>query len=150
MKKRNWIISTVLAGSILSVGAMGVASACGGPGGGFGGKGHGSKMMHMVEKLDLSKEQRTSVWKIMDAQKDTMRANREQMYSIHTALRDAAGAVNYDQDKVRELANKKASMMSDMIVQRTESMNKIRQLLNEEQVATFNKFQDRSFDRGRF
>lgn len=150
MKKRNWIISTVLAGSILSVGAMGVASACGGPGGGMGGRGHGDKMMHMIEKLDLTKEQRTSIWKIMDEQKGKMGGNREEMYSIHKALREAASSENYDQDKVRELANKKASMMSDMIVQRTESMNKIRQLLNEEQVATFNKFQDRAFDRGRF
>lgn len=150
MKKRNLIISTVLATSILSVGAIGVASACGGPGGGFGGKGHGNKMMHVVEKLDLSKEQRTSIWKIMDQQKDTMRANREEMYSIHTALRDAAGSDNYDEDKVRELANKKASMMSDMIVQRTQSMNQIQKLLTQEQQVKFNEIQDRSFGRGRF
>lgn len=150
MKKRNWIISTVLAGSLLSVGAMGVASACGGPGEGFGGRGHGDKMMHMVEKLDLSKAQRTSIWKIMDEQRDKMRGNREAMYDIHKSLREAAGAENYDQDKVRELANKKASRMSDMIVQRTQTMNQIRQLLNEEQVAKFNKFQDRSLGRGRF
>ncbi|MFW2374829.1 MAG: Spy/CpxP family protein refolding chaperone [Gammaproteobacteria bacterium] len=150
MKKRNLIISTVLATSILSVGAIGVASACGGPGGGFGGKGHGNKMMHVVEKLDLSKEQRTSIWKIMDKQKDTMRANREEMYSIRTALRDAAGSENYDEDKVRELANKKASMMSNMIVQRTQSMNQIQKLLTQEQQDKFNELQDRSFGRGRF
>lgn len=150
MKKRNLILSTVLATGILSVGAISVASACGGPGGGFGGQGHGNKMMHMVEKLDLSKQQRTSVWKIMDQQKDNMRTNREQMYTIHKALRDAAAAQNYDQDKVRELANQKASMMSDMIVQRTQTMNQIRKLLTPEQLEKFNNMQDRSFGRGRF
>jgi len=154
MKKRNWIFSTVLAGSILTVGAVGVANAFGGPGcgpgGGFGGRGQGDKIMHMIEKLDLSKEQRTAIWGIMDQQKDNMRENREDMYAIHKALRESATADSYDKGKVRELADKKASMMSDMIVLRTEAMNQIRNQLTDEQVDLFNKFQDRSFGRGRF
>lgn len=153
MKKRNWIIGSVLAGTLLTAGAVYAGGGCGGgsgfgPGGFEGGR--GGNMMHMVEQLDLTKEQRQAIWKIMDEQRDKMRNKRDDMFDLHKALREAATTDNYDATKVRQLADTKAKMMSDMIVERTETMNRIRKVLDAEQVKKLDATQDSFFGRGHF
>ena len=150
MKKRNWVIGSVLAGTLLTAGVVYAGGGCGGPGSGHGGSegGRGGDMKHLVERLDLNKEQRQSVWKIMDEQRDKMRDKRGDMFDIHKALREAATADNYDAAKVRQLADSKAKLMADMLVERTETMNRIRKLLTAEQVKKLDDTQSRFFGRG--
>ena len=150
MKKRNWVIGSVLAGTLLTAGAVYAGGGCGGPGfgpGGFEG-GRGGNMMRMVEQLDLTKEQRQAVWAIMDEQRNKMRDKRADMVDIRKALHEAATSANYDATKVRELADTKAKMMSDMMVERTETMNRIRKVLTAEQVKKLDDTQYRFFGRG--
>ena len=146
MKTRNWIIGSILAGSMLSLGAMGVANACGGP----GGQGRGDRMMHVMQQLDLTKDQRQAIRSIKDEQRDQMRANRDAMMDIRKSLREQVHAANYDAVKVRELADAKAKIMADMTVQRSATMHRIRQQLTAEQQAKLDNMQPAGPGRGHF
>ena len=130
MKKRNLIIASILAGSI---GIAGVAQACGGPGGHFRDGHKGDRMMHVMKKLDLTDEQKQAVSSIKDESKDAMESKRDEMSAIRKALHEQESAETYDAAKVRELADAKAIIMSDMTVQKVETMNRIRQQLTAEQ-----------------
>ena len=132
MKKRHWIIGTILAGSVLSLGAVNIANACAG---GHGGHHRGNGMMHVMKSLDLSKEQRASIQTIMQAQRDKMQSNRTQMQEIRKSLHEQVMSSQFDANKVRALADAKAKIMADMTVQRVESMNRIRHVLTPEQAA---------------
>lgn len=143
MKKRNWIIASILAGTLS---LAGVAHACGGPRGHF----RGDQVMHVIEKLDLTQEQRQAVRNIKNESRDQMDAKRDEMFEMRKALRKQSNAETYNTKKVRELANSKASIMADMIVQRLEIMSRIRNLLNEEQREKMNDIQERNFSRGGF
>lgn len=151
MKKRNWVISSVLAASIITMGTASVVHACGGPGdGGRHGSFRGDKMMHMMGNLELSKAQRQSIRKIKNEQRDQMGAKQDEMIDIHKALREQAGAENYDAAKVQELANAKAKIMAEMTVQRMKTMNRIRKELTAEQIEKMDEFKARRFGRGHF
>lgn len=147
MKKIHWITGSVVAGTLLIVSA---ASACGGPGGmGFSGPhGKGDPVMHMVKRLDLDKSQRDAIWNIMDEQRDAKRANRENTFENREALRDTAMAETYDAAKIKALADTVAQDMSNMIVQRTETMHRIRGILNEEQLEQLEEYHEKGFGRG--
>ncbi|MCW9025020.1 MAG: Spy/CpxP family protein refolding chaperone [Gammaproteobacteria bacterium] len=150
MKKRNWIISSVLAGSIITIGAVGVTQACGGQGGLFRGDHRGDKMIHVMKGLDLTKEQRQSIRSIRNEQRDKMGEQQDAMMDIRKSLREQAHSDSYDVTKVRELADAKAKIMADMTVQRTETMNRIYKELSPEQRAELDSYKERGFGRGNF
>lgn len=147
MKKLAWITGSVVAGTLL---IASTAYACGGPGGmGFGGPhGKGDPLMRMVKRLDLDKSQRETIWNIMDEQHDAKRANRETAFEHREALREAAMAETYDTAKVKALADTVAQDMSNMIVKRTETMHRIRGVLNEEQLEELEEYREKGFGRG--
>jgi len=133
MKKRYWVTAIILSGSIV---VAGVAAACGGPGGRMGGD-HGprGKMMQMMHELDLSDEQQSQIWKIVDEKRGDMleamkagRTNREEM-------REMMQSGTYDAEKVKVLANQQGEQVANRIEKRAEVMNAIRQVLTDEQVA---------------
>ena len=146
MKTRNWIVGSILAGSMLSLGIMGVANACGGP----GGHARGDRMMHVMQQLDLTKDQRQAIRSIKDEQRDQMRANGDAMMDIRKSLREQVHAANYDAVKVRELADAKAKIMADMTVQRSATMHRIRQQLTAEQLVKLGNMQPAGPGRGHF
>ena len=143
MKKRNLILSSILAGSIFTMGAVGAAQACGGPGGHTGGKHRGDKMEHVMKKLDLSDEQRQAIESIKNEKRDQVEAKRDQMSDIKKALRAQASTATYDANKVRELANEKSQVMADLTVMRFETMNRIRKELTAEQLEKMDKMKER-------
>jgi len=154
MKKCNLIISSVLSAGMLTIGSAGIAYAYGGPDGpgGPGGAPCGpgefrnhhrgpdsearkERMNYMMNRLELDQQQREAIKKIRDEQMAKMRTKRDEMKKIREAIREQAFAEKYDAAKVRELADAKAKLMSDMMVERMETMNRIRQLLTEQQEA---------------
>jgi len=147
MKKRNWIIASILAGS-LGIAGAGVAHACGGPGGYSRGDHQGDRMMRVMKKLDLTKEQRQTIRNIKNESRDQMQAKREQMGEIRKALREQARAKTLDVDKVRELADAKSKIMADMTVQRITTMHQVRKELSPEQLEKFDAMKDRRSKRG--
>ena len=138
MKKRNWIIASVLAGT---VGIAGAAHAFGGHGGGdrcnYKGGHRGDKMMKVMKELDLSDEQRQAVREIKKESREQMQASREQMMEVRKELREASSADNYDASKIREIADKKAKLMANMTVKRVEIMQRIRSELTPDQQKEF-------------
>ena len=145
MKKRNWIIGSILAGTI---GVAGVAHACGGPGGHFRGDHKGGRMMHVMKKLDLTKEQRQAIRTIKNESRDKMEVKRDEMLDIRKALHEQVKTEKYDAAKVRKLADAKAKLMADMTVQRINTMHQIRKELTAEQLEELDEIKDRRFGRG--
>lgn len=143
MKKPNLILSSLLAGSIITMGAVGAVQACNGPGGHSGGEHRGDKMMHVMKKLDLSSEQKKAIRSIKNESRDQMQSNRDAMMGIKKALRNQASAANLDTKKVRELADTRAKLMADMTVKRIETMHRIRKELTAEQLEKMDKFKER-------
>lgn len=144
MKKRNWIIASLLAGTLC---VAGVAQACGGPGGHDRGDHKGDRIMHVMKKLDLTKEQRQTIRNIKNDSRDQMEAKRDEMSDIRKALREQGSSETYDADNVRELADAKAKVMADITVQRIESMRQIRKELTPEQLEKLDNIKDRRFGR---
>lgn len=142
MKKRNWIIASILAGTI---GIAGVSHACGGPGGYSRGDHRGDPLMHVMKKLDLTKEQKQAVRKIRNESREKMESKRDEMSDIRKALRKQASAETYDATKVRKLADAKARIMSDITVQKIETMNRFRKQLTPEQLEKLDNFKERRF-----
>ncbi len=150
MKKRNWVIGSILTCSILTMAAAGVAHACNGPGNHNRGGFRGDKMMQMMGNLDLSKEQRQTIRKIKNEQRDQMDAKQDEMIDIRKALRKQARAENYDAEKVQKLASTKAEIMADMTVQRIKTINRIRKELTPEQIEKMDNQKMCKFKRGNF
>lgn len=148
MKKRNLIIASLLASTIV---VTGVAQACGGSGGNFRGDHRGEhrsdRMMHVMKKLDLTKEQRQEIRNIKNQSRDQMKTKRAEMLDIKKALHQQSSSKIYNADKVRELANAKAKIMSDMTVQRIETMHQIRKKLTPKQLEKLDDIKERRFNR---
>jgi Spy/CpxP family protein refolding chaperone len=162
MKKYNSSFSSVLAATMLMIGTTGIAYAYDGP------KGHGGpcgpdqfrdhhrgpdndarkdRMNYMMNRLELDQQQREAIKKIRDEQMAKMRTKMDEMKKIREAMREQAFAEKYDAAKVRELADAKAKLMSDMMVERMETMNRIRQLLTEQQEARMEQMKARMMQR---
>lgn len=149
MKKRNVVISSILAGSILTISAVGLTHACSGADGRHsGGMQRGDKMMHMMKKLDLTEKQEKTISAIKDKQHEQMNVNKEAMKTIRKALHEQAKSNDFNESKVTELANAKAKIMVDMTIKRMETMNRIRKELTPEQIAKMDSFKERRFGRG--
>lgn len=155
MKKRNIVLSTILAGTVLSVAAAGIASAepgagCGGPGHHasyhHGGKGHG--FGHMFKRLNLTDAQRDQMFQIRYAQEPAMRAKMKELRKGRQALRDAAKAENYDPQQVQTLAQAQAKTLAEMMVMRTETQHKIYAVLTPAQRQQFDQMRKHRGDRG--
>lgn len=171
MKKRNLIISSILAGSMLAIGAAGSVYAYDGPSGGgpgyhgpgyggpgYGGPGYGhhredyrpqreARMAHMMNQLELDRKQREAISKIRDEQAKKTEAKMDEMLKIREAMREQAHAEKYDAAKVRELADAQAKLMSDMMVERVETMNRIREQLTKDQEARMEQMRKQMMER---
>jgi Spy/CpxP family protein refolding chaperone len=162
MKKSGLIISGLLATSFLGLGSVASAGPCGNFGGGPGGPGgmgymsgmkahhRGFGMINMMQQLDLNKEQRQAIRDIVDTQRNQMRDRRDQLVDIRQALHDQVSSDSYDAAKVRELADQRAKIMADMMVQRSETMNKIRKQLTTEQREKLDQARQDKFGFGYF
>jgi Spy/CpxP family protein refolding chaperone len=131
MKKRNLIMVSILAGSLLTVGTAfaGKHAGCDRISGH-----HGDKSMHMMKELDLSDKQLDAIRAIRKEQSKSMESSMVEMKKIRQELREQASADKYDAAKVRQLADAKAKIMADMTVQRIDTMNRIRKELTPEQI----------------
>ena len=152
MKKRNLIMAGTMAA--IMAGAMGAAGLTHASGYGdrdrcdYKGE-HRGGMKHMMKELDLTKEQRQTLRKFKSESREQMKNNREQMMELRKQLHEEAISEDYDSAKVRELADKKAKLMSDMLVKKMESMQRIRKELTPEQQEEFDEMkEDRYSNRG--
>jgi Spy/CpxP family protein refolding chaperone len=140
MKKRTAVI-TLLVSGVIALATVGAVSAspggrCGGEHAAFGGPmGHGGgKQIHrMMERLDLSDEQRDQIFDIMHAQMPAARDKMKELRAGRQALRALTMSAELDEAKVREAADAQAKLIADMMVMRSQTMNKVYKVLTPEQ-----------------
>lgn len=156
MKKRNVII-----GSVVGLIALAAIGAAGARPGGFCGAGLGADspfagpmmhghghLRHLMRQLDLTEEQRDKVFDVLYAQVPAAREKVKELREGREALVSAAMSGNYDPQQVRTLADAQVKPISDLIVMRTETLNKIYAVLTPEQQAKAAELKDEWMERG--
>ena len=88
---------------------------------------------HMTKRLDLSKEQLTSVRSIVDKNRPQLRSLRDQMATNHKKLRELAKDAAPDTGQLRIIADAQGKAIADMIVLRTEMRTEIDKVLTDKQ-----------------
>ncbi|HQU16888.1 MAG: Spy/CpxP family protein refolding chaperone [Gammaproteobacteria bacterium] len=144
MKKRNIVLTTVLAGSVLALSAAGMATAIGDPHCGHAGferhahrdggfRHRGAAFGYMLRQLDLSDAQRDKIFKIRYAQEPALREKFKELRKGRDALRAAALSEPYRAEQVLALAEAQAKTMGALIAMRMETIHRIYRVLTPEQ-----------------
>ncbi|MGE0388171.1 MAG: Spy/CpxP family protein refolding chaperone [Gammaproteobacteria bacterium] len=93
----------------------------------------GGMLMHMVQSLDLTREQRDRIGVITDAARPKMRSIMFDMMDQRKALHDAARAEQFDEAAIRKLADAHGRSMSEMIVLKARTRSQVDAVLTAEQ-----------------
>ena len=96
--------------------------------------GPGPEMMeHMARALGLSEDQKTQIKALMDGIQPSEEARLQKMEELHKQLEAATANGQFDEAKVREIANQQAQIHADQIVEHERMKAKIFSLLTPEQ-----------------
>lgn len=102
------------------------------------------RLFRMAEELDLSKEQRDSIVKIMDDTRPGIRDNMFRMMDARKELRDLMqGNEDPGDRKLRSLTRDQADAMAEMMYLQMKMRKDIRNVLTEEQLAKMETIRDR-------
>jgi protein CpxP len=147
MNKRNVILGSVLGMSLVGLLGAGAVSARTDRGCGFGHGGHHASafggygfagsggLHHMLQRLDLTDEQRYKIFQIMYQQMPAVHQKMTALRKDRQALREAATSGSYDAQTVRRLADEQGKIHADLIVMRTQTRNQVYGVLTPEQQA---------------
>ena len=118
--------------------AIGGGEHCGGPMmhgamGAGGPEGFGMHLPPFLHDLKLSESQRDQIFKIMHEQAPALRDKAKEAQKAHADLRALTFSGNYDEAKVKALADTEAQAMAAMTQMRAASANQIYQILTPEQ-----------------
>ena len=105
-------------------------------------------MLRMMERLEVSDEQREKIWAVMDKNRPAMRQQMMAMMKNRKALQAAEQAEPFDAALVRQLADEHGRIKADMIVLRAQGQQEIKALLTPEQRTRFKGLQERRRGRG--
>jgi protein CpxP len=132
MKKRILAISAI---AVLVIGATVLALGHGfqGHGGPRDGRRHADMLEHMSQALNLTDAQKQQVKAIMDETEAAAEANHTKIEEIHKQLHAATANGQFDETQVRALANQKAQLDADMMVEHFRAMSKVFAILTPEQ-----------------
>ncbi len=104
------------------------------PGGyGDGGPGLGCPHPRMLDRLDLTKEQKQKVAAILKEHREAIGKNQQAMMEARTALRTAMTADDLSEAAVREAAVAKGKQMEESAVLSAGILREVRQVLTPEQ-----------------
>jgi len=142
MKRRNLILTTLLAGSLASVSFAGISQAspfCNDRHGahaermGYGNKHDRDPMKYLMRNVDLTEAQQTEIKTIIETNQKGSEEVRKQLRDSHQALHDLATSADYSLDRARALADQQAKLEADQIVARIDTMHRVHQVLTPEQ-----------------
>ncbi len=159
MKKGTLVISSLL--TLALAGASIAASAEPQPGHGHESghsqqyKGHGMSeeghdMMsyRLFERLGLSEEQRASIDAIREARAPELREKAKALYEASRDMRGYALSDDFDVNRARELATKRAGLQAELQVLRMTGFNEAWKVLTVEQKAKLADWRARHEERG--
>ena len=98
-------------------------------------------LIRMAEQLDLTKDQRNSIARIMDATQPKIRDNMFKLMDTRKAMRELLdGKGKVDDRKLRSLTRDQGDAMGEMTYLRLKMRSDIRNVLTEEQLAKLDNF----------
>ena len=111
----------------------------------YGGDGFmGGRMFgFFADYLDLSDAQQAQAKEIMAKEKPSLQPLLRQRMQAEKQLRELAMAGNFDESKVRDIANQQAQVMTEITVQKARIESELFQLLTPEQKTKLNQFIDK-------
>ena len=109
-------------------------------GGGF----MGARMFEFfADYLDLTDAQQSQAKEIMAKEKPSLQPLVRQRIQAEKQLRELAMTGNFDESKVREIANQQAQVMTELTVQKARIESELFQLLTPDQKTKLNQFIDK-------
>lgn len=141
MKRRNLILTTILAGS-LAAGSYATVSLAGSDcnhrDGGHAermsyGHGHHDPVKRLMRKIELTESQQAEIKAIVESSRESNQLVREQMRDSRKAMHELATSDSYNIEQVRALADQQARLKADLTVARIDSMHRVQQVLTPEQ-----------------
>ena len=111
----------------------------------YGGDGFmGGRMFgFFADYLDLTDAQQAQAKGIMAKEKPSLQPLLRQRMQAEKQLRELAMAGNFDESKVRDIANQQAQVMTEITVQKARIESELFQLLTPEQKTKLNQFIDK-------
>jgi Spy/CpxP family protein refolding chaperone len=114
----------------------------------------GERMPRLLRDLGLTEAQRDKIFQLMHAQAPAMRDKAKEMYKARAELRKLAFSAEYDEAKVKALADAAAAAQAEMAQMRARLEHQIYQSLTAEQrkrvaerQAAFEERRDKGGDR---
>lgn len=108
--------------------------------------GPGPEMMeHMARALGLTEDQKTQIKALMDGIQATEEARHQKMEELHKQLEAVTANGQFDETKVREIANQQAQIHADQIVEHERMKAKVFSLLTPEQRVKAEEMHKRGF-----
>ncbi|HSS20598.1 MAG TPA: Spy/CpxP family protein refolding chaperone [Pyrinomonadaceae bacterium] len=130
MKKRILVIASI---AVLTVAATILALAQGHMGGEKMRGGPGDMLEHISRELNLTDAQKAQAKAIFDSQKAAGEERHAKLEAIHNQLEESTAKGQFDETKVRELANQQAALMADEMVEHMRMHSQLYNLLTAEQ-----------------
>lgn len=105
------------------------------------------RLFRMAEQLDLSRDQRNSIARIIDSTQPKIRDSMFKLMDSRKAMRDLMdGNGKIDDKKLRSLTREQGDSVAEMTYLRLKMRNDIRNVLSEEQLAKLDSFRDQRRD----
>jgi Spy/CpxP family protein refolding chaperone len=139
---RKGILGIAIATVLVMVAGAGPALGQGWGEGNGHGPHHGRMMDRIMERLDLTEEQRAEVETLMTEQHDGMKADLDQLREARQALAGAIHAAVFDEAAIREAAAGVATLEADLAVKRGLANQAFREILTAEQRAKLDEMQE--------
>ncbi len=98
-----------------------------------GGPGGPDMIEHMARALGLTEDQKTQIKGIMEAARPAEEARDQKREELHKQLEAATAKGQFDEAKVRDLANQQAQLMVESIVEHERMKAKVYSLLSADQ-----------------
>jgi Spy/CpxP family protein refolding chaperone len=102
---------------------------------------HGRTMDRIMERLELTDEQRAEVEAMMSERHDAMEANIDELRAARGALFDAIHAAEFNETAIRDAAAAVATIEADLAVERGLGYQDFRKILTPDQQAEFEEMQ---------
>ena len=133
MKKRILVIASI---AVLIVAATVLVLAQGHMGGGEKMRGGPAEMLeHISRALNLTDAQKEQAKAIFESQRAAGEERHAKLEAIHKQLEELTAKGQFDETKVRELANQQAALMADEMVEHMRAHSQLYNLLTAEQKA---------------
>lgn len=94
---------------------------------------HGHMMHGMIEKLDLTKEQKDKIKDIMDKSRSAVKNKRDEMHDIRMSINEAYANDSMTKDKIDEFVKKEEKIVGAMLKMRMMDRLEISKVLTKEQ-----------------